>query len=108
MKLCLCVFYFFYQKSVSAEVVPAHQKQVAVSPKRDVVKSTAVVKWSATQFPLQFSQLSMNTNLNDAPANWLRSESREEQHLRDLPWQRHHSECSRLELWMLGNLSIFC
>ncbi|KAK7109467.1 hypothetical protein V1264_013501 [Littorina saxatilis] len=79
---------------MSAEMVPVHEKQVAVSPKRDVVKSTAVVKWSATQFPVQFSKLSMNTNLNDAPANWLRSESREEQHLRDLPWQRHHSECS--------------
>ena len=83
---------------MSAEVVPAHLNQMAVSTKQDAVKSTAVVKWSATQFPLQFSELSLNTNLNDAPANWLRSESREEQHLRDLPWQRHHSECSRLEV----------
>ncbi|KAL8603667.1 hypothetical protein ACOMHN_017164 [Nucella lapillus] len=76
------------------EMLPGEQNQVAISPKRDIVRSTAVVKWSDTQFPLQFSQLSLNTNLNDAPDNWLCSDSREEQHLRDLAWQRQHSHCS--------------
>ncbi|KAK7498450.1 hypothetical protein BaRGS_00010404, partial [Batillaria attramentaria] len=75
-------------------MVPVQKNQVAVSPKRDVVKSTAVVEWSATRCPVQFSQLSLNTNLNDAPANWLRSQSTVEQHLRDLPWQKDRSEFS--------------
>lgn len=85
--------------SVGTEMVPV-QNHVAVSPKRDVmrtsdvVKSTAVVEWSSTRFPVQFSKLSMNTNLNDAPANWLRSHSTVEKHLRDLPWQKDRSEFS--------------
>lgn len=79
---------------MNSEVLPA-ENQVALSPKKEIVKSTAVVEWSATRFPVQFCKLSLNTNINDTPANWLRSQSSVEQHLRDLTWQRERSEFSR-------------
>lgn len=37
------------------------------------VKSTAVVKYSASQSPATFAQLQCNTDLNLPPANWLSS-----------------------------------
>lgn len=73
------------------------EKQVAVplSPRREVVKSTAMVEWSRTRFPMPFTELSHNTNLNDTPSNWLRGHTSAEEQLRDLPWQRERSEFSR-------------
>lgn len=35
------------------------------------IKSTAVVKYSASQSPATFAQLQCNTDLNLPPANWL-------------------------------------
>ena len=89
-------------------------KQIVLSSTPEMVKSTAVVKWSSSRQVVQFSKLSINTNLNDAPENWLRSRSYGEQYLRELPWRRRHFECTRFlhiySFWYLSYavFSVYC
>ncbi|XP_050399399.1 erythroid differentiation-related factor 1 [Patella vulgata] len=64
----------------------------------DNVKSTAVVKYQSLPLLSPFNQLQSNTNLNIPPSNWLRSNSKPEQYVRDIPWRREHSEFSSFNM----------
>ncbi|KAK2586143.1 hypothetical protein KPH14_001413 [Odynerus spinipes] len=57
----------------SADVIKPMAVDVPPDSPRKLVKSTAVVKYSAVQTPATFAELQCNTNLNLPPSNWLSS-----------------------------------
>ncbi|KAG8224567.1 hypothetical protein J437_LFUL002171 [Ladona fulva] len=56
-------------ESESAEESPRPAMETRLHP----IKSTAVVKYSASQSPAHFEKLQFNTDLNLPPSNWLKS-----------------------------------
>ena len=71
---------------------------VSLSP---FVKSTAAVVKYGFNRPLQFLQLSANTNLNKAPSNWLRSSSNLEKYIRQASQPKQKSHFTRCGIDLL-------
>lgn len=74
----------------------ADESSKAVVPYKEV-KSDAEVKHGIVHFLTPFSQLSLHTDLNKPPSNWLRTTSALEKHVRNLTWHssRKPSQFSR-------------
>ncbi|ESO95111.1 hypothetical protein LOTGIDRAFT_232201 [Lottia gigantea] len=69
-----------------------------MNSKSSDVKSTAVVKYQSLPLLAPFSILRNNTNLNIPPSNWLRSNSKPEQYVRDISWHTEHSDFSSFKM----------
>jgi len=74
----------------------AQESSNAMVPYKEV-KSVAKVKHGIVHFMTPFSELSLHTDLNIPPSNWLRSSSTLERHVRDLTYHssRKPSQFSR-------------
>ncbi|XP_052773839.1 erythroid differentiation-related factor 1-like isoform X1 [Mya arenaria] len=82
------------------QLVPVDQKNDKSIVPYHGVRSMAEVKHGIVHFESPFSQLSLNTDLNIPPSNWLRTSSKLEQHVRDLTWNtsRRPSQFSSIDI----------
>ncbi|KAH3706561.1 hypothetical protein DPMN_065948 [Dreissena polymorpha] len=91
------------QNKNDKQLVPVMQKparkSTAVVPYKSV-RSEAEVKHGIVHFAAPFSPLSIHTDLNIPPSNWLRASSELEQHVRDLTWNtaRTPSQFSSIDM----------
>ncbi|WAR21132.1 EDRF1-like protein [Mya arenaria] len=69
------------------QLVPVDQKNDKSIVPYHGVRSMAEVKHGIVHFESPFSQLSLNTDLNIPPSNWLRTSSKLEQHI---PFEKSH------------------